>query len=128
MQKSSLTALVGLKHPDGTSFQQLPALGFTGDLKVEVWEDDSENDEHESHTYSQEDFPRKPGFIFGDGADGTSSATLTYETAWYDPEPDGKYKLTPCNFAHELVTAVCSSNADCGGEPYLCQDGNCISH
>ncbi len=118
----------GLKHPDGTSFQQLPALGFTGDLKVEVWEDDSENDEHESHTYSQEDFPRKPGFIFGDGADGTSSATLTYETAWYDPEPDGKYKLTPCNFAHELVTAVCSSNADCGGEPYLCQDGNCISH
>ncbi len=102
----------GLTHPDGTSFSALPAIGFTHDFWLKVFEDDRHDDEVETAVWKGKDFPRLSRFRSG-------RRTLTFPDI-----DDGVYKVKPCNLKRFLAIDPCNDNSDCNPE-LACIGGVC---
>jgi hypothetical protein len=110
--------LTAKKHPDGSTFQQIPALGFVGALGIDIWEDDYNVDEEASLAlYSSVDFPKRAQFKSG-------TAEVIFDNDW--PSSDGVYHVEACNFSHYLGVRKCKTNAECAS-PLVCNGGTCVT-
>jgi hypothetical protein len=101
-------------HPSGATYNEVPALGATRDIRLHLFEDDAEYDEEEKTTYRLDDFPKRPEFI-----------SDSHKVIFSDSVDDGEYHVRGCTFAHYLNAKGCSSSSACN--PILaCVAGKCI--
>ncbi len=107
----------GVTHPNGVSFETIPALGFTGELSFWVVEDDREYDEHKHYTYNKYDVDPFPL--------ATTFRSKGKKLIWDNTVDDGVYKLGKCNMSRYLHRAHCNEGSDCRSE-FVCRGGTCI--
>ena len=102
-------------HPDGTSFQSLPAIASpTGNFQIGFCEDDGKYDECGTATYTPEQYPSAPAFDSPKGK-------ISLDGGFWG---DGRYDLLPCGMAHYLGVRTCQSNDDCT-PPTICDGKGC---
>ncbi len=109
--------LTSVAHPGGTSYQKLPAINFTEELRIEIHENDSgASDETEWTYYSTNNV-------------GLATAGLSPRQTLVFPDTidDGEYKLSACTLSRTLQPMPCESNADCDVD-LVCVGKTCRTH
>ncbi len=110
------SGLTSRTHPDGTTFQKLPAMNFTEELLFQLFEDDRNGDEREEALYRTAEGSPAVRYLSG-------RHTLTYE----DTFDDGEYKLSACNLSRTIQPKPCLTDADCDPE-LACVANQCVAH
>jgi len=102
----------GLSHNMGASYLMVPAFGTTRNIGLNLWEDDNNPDwdEDDMAWYDINLVPKQPEYL-------STTRNVTFNG-------NGDYRISGCNFAHQVRALGCQSNAGC--DPTLkCVGGVC---